>query len=108
MDNEFNVIDMAGLKAAIDYHGIGDLQGYLHKEFNGVAIHYPWSAICNPHFPCAIEKRSLIFNRHTGYWIDRSCGDSGPDLVSLVAYLFQLPPNKAALRIIEEMRLSHG
>jgi hypothetical protein len=51
MDNKFNVIDTSSLKAAIDYHGIGDLQAYLHREFDGVAIHHPWSAICNPHFP---------------------------------------------------------
>lgn len=108
MDNEYNVIDFDKLKTALNYHGLGELQAYLCKEFDGATIHHPWSALRNPHFQCAIEKRSLIFNRNTGYWIDRACGDSGHDLVSMVAYLFQLPPNKAALRIIEEMRLSHA
>ena len=107
MDNEFNVIDHERLNTAIAYHGMGDLIPYLCKSFDGQLIHRPWLALKNPHTHCNIEPLNLVVNTNTGYWIDRSCGDSGPDILSLVAYLFNLAPNKAALRIIEEMRLSH-
>lgn len=107
MDNDFNVLDLEQLKTVIAYHGMGELIPYLCKSFDGRLIHRPWLALKNPHNPCNIEPLNLVVNTNTGYWIDRICGDSGSDILSLVAYLFNLAPNKAALRIIEEMRLSH-
>lgn len=51
---------------------------------------------------------SLTVNPRTGRWHDNHAGDAGEDMISLCAYLFGLSYHKAALRIIEEMRLSHA
>lgn len=53
------------------------------------------------------DNLSLWFDANSGRWHDINSYDAGPDIISLCAYVHDLSYHKAALRIIEEMRLSH-
>ncbi|WP_298356925.1 hypothetical protein [Rhodoblastus sp.] len=46
---------------------------------------------------------SFKVNITTGRWADFATGDSGGDLISLAAYLFNLRQNEAALKVAEMM-----
>lgn len=47
------------------------------------------------------RRGSFKINLRTGRWSDFATGDGGHDLVSLAAYLFDLRPRDAAIKVAE-------
>lgn len=82
----------------------------LDPLMHGKKIDDQYYAGVNPHHHYVLSEYkyvNLYLELQTGKWFDRTRSDSGSDVISLFAYLYGLSPHKAALRIIEEMRLSH-
>lgn len=61
----------------------------------------------NPRRP---DRRAGSFkiNWRTGRWADWSCGDAGGDLISLAAYLHNLPQYEAARRVAVMLGIDDG
>ncbi len=53
-----------------------------------------------------IRAGSFKVNIRSGRWCDFATGDAGGDIISLCAYLHNLSQHKAALLLIEKLRLS--
>ncbi len=51
---------------------------------------------------------SFRINTHTGCWADFATGDKGGDIVSLVAYLFDMTQGQAKSRLAEMLGVYHG
>lgn len=58
--------------------------------------------------PRRADKRSGSFkiNLRTGRWGDFASGDTGGDLISLAAWLFDMKQDQAALRVAEMLGIS--
>jgi len=69
---------------------------------------HTWGSEYTARNPRRSDKNAGSFkvNIRTGRWCDFATGDAGGDLISLCAYLNNLSQHKAALLLIEKLRLS--
>ena len=110
MPKDIPFIDLRRLNHYLIWNRRSPLFFLLDPLMYGRKIDGQYYAGVNPHRHYVLGEYkyvNLYLEFQTGKWFDREKADSGSDVISLFAYLYRLSPHKAALRIIEEMRLSY-